>query len=321
MSCWVVSANKCDPLRSLASLAGIKRHATLELTKKVNTFGCILSRRLGSYFQTQYFFVSASVHKVTISIEFIACQVCCCCSNVRRDKTAGRRNRIQAKMTNPEVSSDRLSPGGLDNSVADRPSRNRGNSPTVCTCRQSQSRRRMRFTNGLHCQHHKARTGSGELLKAGKLHTHCRVDNYTMTSSMRLCLYGFITWLLVADPLVCDILRQAASWTDQPFVGRTILAGACRTAQVPGDFRPSHRFQPLKLREFVPRYSEQSPIASGPAKGPIPSNSSQLVTVITTMIVFKDDEANMEDRKMTKVRYQFVKCKEKYCNGYVNETR
>nr|CAB3266054.1 Hh1 hedgehog homolog 1 [Phallusia mammillata] len=200
-----------------------------------------------------------------------------------------------------EYSSDFLSKRGLADNQADSATSHSRNATAVCTCPQSQSRQHNRFTNGLHCQHHKSPSRRDKLLKARKLCARHSVDKYTMKSSVRLCLHGFIMWLFVANPIICDILRGAASWTDHPFVGPNVLAAACRPRDQPGFPRTKPISSPLlKQGEFLPRYSEQSPIASGPVKGPVHFNSTQLVTVITTMIVFKDDEANMEDRRMTK---------------------
>ncbi|CAK8681269.1 sonic hedgehog protein-like [Clavelina lepadiformis] len=119
-------------------------------------------------------------------------------------------------------------------------------------------------------------------------------------SSFRFCLYGFIIWTLIVGPMLSDMVRMSSAGRYWTTFGGVSLVRGCH----PGPFQdgiPRHPrvvLTPFQRNEFVPKLSEETIGASGPAEGSI-TDSSQLKANYNSNIVFKDEEGTGEDRLMT----------------------
>ena len=127
--------------------------------------------------------------------------------------------------------------------------------------------------------------------------------------TFRFCFCILLTWSLLVAPILNDILRHTLPVSSHIFFGGVTGAEGCQPGRVPnGASRPRSviNLTPFQLNEHVPKVSEQTIGASGPAEGPIFRDSQrykdELIPNFNPSIVFRDEEQTNEDRMMTQVR-------------------
>ena len=126
--------------------------------------------------------------------------------------------------------------------------------------------------------------------------------------SFKFFLHTFLCWTLVFAPLMNDFLRCSFPLHRQLSIGGVKMVQGCHPGNLKNGgtrARPSVNQVPFQRNEFVPKMSEQTIGASGPAEGPIYRDSkrynTELVANFNPDIVFRDEELTNEDRMMTQV--------------------
>ena len=126
--------------------------------------------------------------------------------------------------------------------------------------------------------------------------------------SLRFCFCMFLTWSLLIAPALNDILRHILTGPNRTLFGGVAIVQGCQPGRVTNGgsrARLSLNLTPFQLNEYVPKMSEQTIGASGPALGPIyrdtPKYEDELVANYNTDIEFRNEEQTNEDRMMTRV--------------------
>ena len=124
----------------------------------------------------------------------------------------------------------------------------------------------------------------------------------------KYCFHIFIAWTLILAPLFDDVIRQTLPVYPSLSLGGVKAAQGCHPGSMGAGPRPRpwSNVQPFQKNEYVPKLSEQTIGASGPAEGPIYLDSKryikELIPNYNPDIIFLDEEQTNEDRMMTKVR-------------------
>jgi len=131
---------------------------------------------------------------------------------------------------------------------------------------------------------------------------------FYLSCTLRFCLNGFFLWTFLVAPILSDILQHSPLSGKKRLSFGIIPVKACHPGggrhldqERPRPIQPA----PFKLREYVPKMSELTIGASGPAEGPV--KREQLQANWNPDIMFKDEEQNNEDRMMTEVSKNFLK--------------
>ena len=132
-------------------------------------------------------------------------------------------------------------------------------------------------------------------------------SRWSRNKSVKYCFFLFATWVFLFAPILNDTLRYALPQKYRISIGGAIVAQGCHPSRVlgPSRPRPTVNLTPFQRNEYVPKVSEQTIGASGPAEGPIyrdtPRYHNDLRPNWNPDIEFRDEERTNEDRMMTEV--------------------